>query len=87
MDLCGHRGFAGPNACIQERGHEGKHEYGDIGLAAEVEMRKDAERYRWLRQYGNHEWERVFDEACRNMLEGATLDKAIDAALDEAPNV
>lgn len=86
-ELCGHRGFAGPSACILEVGHDGRHKYGDIAMAYEVEMRKDAERYRWLRQYGNQEWERVFDEACRNMLEGADLDRAIDTALDETANV
>lgn len=86
MDLCGHRGFAGPSACILEAGHDGRHKYGDIATAYEVEMRKDAERYRWLRQYGNHEWDRVFDEACRHMLEGAALDRAIDTALDKTPN-
>lgn len=85
MDLCGHRGFAGPSACILEAGHDGRHKYGDIATAYEVEMRKDAERYRWLRQYGNLEWERVFDEAGRNLLEGVALDRSIDTTLAQPP--
>ena len=86
MDLCGNQGFAGPSACILEEGHEGAHKYGNIALAYEIELRKDAERYRWLRKYGNLEFERVLDETCREMLEGAQLDAAIDFALSETPN-
>ena len=77
MDLCGHRGFAGPSACILEEGHDGKHKYGDIGLAYEVEVRKDAERYRWLRS-GKASVEQV-----RSILNDTPhgIDTAIDAEL------
>ncbi len=49
MKLCGSRGFAGPTACVLERGHSGSHEYGDFAQALADEQRKDAERYRWIR--------------------------------------
>ena len=49
MKLCGSRGFAGPTACILERCHSGPHEYGDFAQTMAEEQRKDAERYRWIR--------------------------------------
>ena len=87
MDLCGHRGFAGPSACILADGHAGNHKYGDLATAYEVELRKDAERYRWLREHGNERWEVIFNETGRDLLEGSVLDSAIDTALAMTPNV
>ena len=39
--LCGHRGFAGPSACVLEKGHEGDHEYGDYQQALAIAAAKE----------------------------------------------
>jgi hypothetical protein len=50
-------------------------------------LRKDAERYRWLRDNANEQWEVCFDDCGRNLLGGDRLSQRIDAALSAAPAV
>ena len=40
-NLCGHRGFAGPSACILKRGHGGAHSYGNWNDALIREEREE----------------------------------------------
>ena len=87
MDLCGHRGFAGPSACILEAGHHGKHKYDDIAIAYEVELRKDAERYRFLRCAANDAAKmEALNKANREPQTPAEFDAAVDVAM-QVPNV
>ena len=87
MDLCGHKGFAGPSACILEEGHYGNHQYGDIATAYEVELRKDAERYRFLREAA-HDAAKIeaLNMANREPQTPAEFDAAVDIAMT-TPNV
>src|SRR5574343_1050771 len=39
--LCGHRGSAGPSACVLEKGHEGDHKYGDYQQALAIAAAKE----------------------------------------------
>ncbi len=63
----------------------------DLRRAAEVELaalRKDAERYRWLREHINGErWNMLFDDCGRNPLDRVELDRAVDAEMSIAPAV
>jgi hypothetical protein len=45
-NLCGHRGFAGPSACILKRGHGGAHSYGNWNDALIREEREELESLR-----------------------------------------
>ena len=44
-------------------------------------LRKDALRYRWMREHANEEM--VWDDCCRDVLTGDSLDRAIDYAIGE----
>ena len=44
--LCGHRGFAGPSACVLEKGHEGDHKYGDYQQALAIAAAKELQSLR-----------------------------------------
>ena len=44
--LCGHRGFAGPSACVLEKGHEGDHKYGDYQQALAIAAAKELKTLR-----------------------------------------
>jgi hypothetical protein len=64
--------------------------YGDKRRALFEHVRaleKDAERYRWLRDNANEQWEVCFDDCGRNLLCGDRLSQRIDAALSAAPAV
>lgn len=51
-------------------------------MAADDAMKRDARRYRWLRENINGErWYLVFDGCGRDPLDGDALDVAIDAAM------
>lgn len=51
-------------------------------------LRKDAERYRWLRKHINGErWHVLFDDCGRNPLDNNALDCAIDAEMANFPVV
>ena len=89
MKLCMSRGFAGPDACVLDAGHAGQHEYGDIAEALAEQQRKDADRYRWLRdryaaadfQWGEHrECVLVFEWPEECSVSG-NCDATIDAAM------
>jgi|694.fasta_scaffold03608_19 hypothetical protein len=81
MTFCGSQGFAGPSACVLEKGHAGKHKYGDIVTAEADQLRLDAERYRLLRR-GQH-WSVI--DGIGDTLRSDDLDAAIDAAM-KTPN-
>lgn len=89
MELCGHRGFAGATACVEEQGHEGPHVYGNFRQAIDDELRKDAMRYRWLRERllgADFDWNEsgvtvLAFEFPRNIGIGGNCDKNIDAAM------
>ena len=53
-----------------------------------VTLRKDAERYRWLREHINGErWNMLFDDCGRNPLDRVELDRTVDAEMSIAPAV
>lgn len=69
---------------IGTESHERSALLGEIDrLRGEVDaLRKDAARYRWIRENGDGDrWEIVFDECGRGLLQAEALDAAIDAAM------
>ena len=76
MTMCRSRGFAGPPCCILEEGHGGDHQYGNEAEIEAKQIRKDAERYRWIRQntaWTGYGFEVIPDE----------FDSAVDSAMNE----
>lgn len=63
----------------------GREEKATLALAAEIDrLRKDAERYRWLRTAGAWESEIGMEELCQHP---ERFDAAVDAAMTAAPAV
>jgi hypothetical protein len=61
---------------------------GASGITVAAALRKDAERYRWLRANINGErWDVLFDECGRNPLDMEQLDGAVDSEMARAPAV
>lgn len=54
--------------------------------AAEIErLKKDAQRYRWLREINGYSiYDRLFADCPRNKFVDELLDDAVDAAIDAA---
>ena len=78
-----------PEDVIAETCHEALLQDVCKALRAElVTLRKDAERYRWLREHINGErWNMLFDDCGRNPLDRVELDRAVDAEMSIAPAV
>jgi uncharacterized protein YehS (DUF1456 family) len=56
-------------------------------LAGLNALRKNDQRYRWLRDNANEHWDACFDNSGRHLLEGDCLDAGVDAAMTRTPAV
>ena len=92
--FCRSQGFAGPSACVLEPGHEGEHKYGDVATAEAERLRKDAARYRWLRERmlaADFDWNDSGECALvfawpKDCAVSGNCDATLDAAMLKTPN-
>ena len=93
--FCRSQGFAGPSACVLERGHDGPHKYGDIATVEAEQIRREAARYRWLRDRmmaADFDWQESGDCALvfewpKECAVSGNCDATIDAAMLVTANV